>query len=99
MCWHERHSDVLHGMHSPSVTFCLTFRSFWLSDCICTGDMLYRSIFKECYDCVALNIFPNVLIFNIFQCLLTIYLIFGEVGLHVTENGIMLFRAAIVLLS
>ena len=27
ICWDERHRDVLHGMHSPLVTFGLTFRS------------------------------------------------------------------------
>ena len=26
--WHERHRDVLHGMHSPLVTFCLTSEAF-----------------------------------------------------------------------
>ena len=39
-------------------------------------------------DGVALNIFPNVLlIFNIRQSLLIIYLLCGKVGLYVTENG------------
>ena len=23
ICWHERHGDVLYGMHSPVVAFCL----------------------------------------------------------------------------
>ena len=48
---------------------------------------------------VALNAFPNVLllIVNICQCLLMISLIFGKVGLYVTENGITFFRTASVL--
>ena len=41
----------------------------------------------------ALNTFPNVLlIFDICQCLLIIFPIFGKVGLYVTENGIRIFR-------
>ena len=48
---------------------------------------------------VALNTSPNVLllIINICQCLLMISLIFGKVGLYVTENGITFFRTASVL--
>ena len=47
---------------------------------------------------VALNTFANVLlIFNICQCLLIISLIFGKIGLYVTENGITIFRTALVL--
>ena len=30
ICWYERHGDALHGIHSPLVTFCLTFSGFWL---------------------------------------------------------------------
>ena len=49
---------------------------------------------------VALNTFPNVLlIFNICQCLLMISLIFGKIGLYVTENGITFFRTALVLFN
>ena len=49
---------------------------------------------------VALITFPNVLfIFNICQYLLIISLIFGKVGLYVTENGIIFFRAALVLFN
>ena len=51
ICWLERHRDVLHGMHSPLVAFCLTFRSFWLSlivflSMICLNDVF----FVEGYD-------------------------------------------------
>ena len=86
ICWHERHRDVLHGMHSPLVTFCLTFSSFWLClivfvPMICLNDVFLRKAMTD----VALNAFPNVLkMFNICQCLLIISLIFVKVGLHVT---------------
>ena len=47
---------------------------------------------------VALNTFPNVLlIFNICQCLLIIFLIFGKVALYLTKNGRMFFHAALIL--
>ena len=37
----------------------------------------------------ALNTFPNVLlIFHMCQCLLIISLVFGKVGLYVTETGV-----------
>ena len=26
--WYERHRDVVHGMHSPLVTYCLTLKVF-----------------------------------------------------------------------
>ena len=46
---------------------------------------------------ITLNTSPNVLlIFNISQWLLIISLIFGEVGLYVTENEITFFRTALV---
>ena len=49
---------------------------------------------------VALNTFPNVLlIFNICQYLSIISLIFGKLGLYVTENGITFFRTALVLFN
>ena len=95
------HRDVLHGMHSPLVAFCLTFSSFWLClivfvPMICLNDVFLRKAMTG----VALNTFPNVLlIFNICQCLLIISLIFGKVGLYVTENGIMFFRTALVLFN
>ena len=48
----------------------------------------------------ALNTFPNVLlIFDICQCLLIIFPIFGKVGLYVTENGIRFFRNGLVLFN
>ena len=70
-----------------------------VSDCIfakiCLNDVLLRKVMTG----VALNAFPNVLllIVNICQCLLMISLIFGKVGLYVTENGITFFRTASVL--
>ena len=40
-----------------------------------------------------------LLIFNKCQCLLIISLIFGKVGLYVTENEILFFRTALVLFN
>ena len=49
---------------------------------------------------VALNTFPNVLLIcNICQRLLIISLIFGKVGLYVTENGIMFFGIELISLT
>ena len=47
ICWHERHGDLLHGMYSPLVAFCLNFTSFWLSlivfvPMICLYDIFLR---------------------------------------------------------
>ena len=54
---------------------------------ICLKDVFLRKAITG----VGLNTFPNVLlIFNIFPCLLIIYLIFGKVGLNVNKNGIKL---------
>ena len=54
---------------------------------ICLKDVFLRKAITG----VSLNTFPNVLlIFNIFHCLLIIYLIFGKVGLNVNKNGIKL---------
>ena len=86
-------------MHSPSVSFCLTFSSFWLCliafvPVICLNNVFLRKAMAG----VALNTFPNVLlIFNICQCLVIISLIFCKVELYVTENGITLFCTALVL--
>ena len=92
--------DVLHGMHSSLNTFCLTVRNFWLS--------LYL------YQCFVLTMYFYgrlwlVLLwihfrmyywyFNICQCLLIISLIFGKVGLYVTENGITFFNTVLVLFN
>ena len=99
-CWHERHRDVLHGMHSPLATFCLTFKYFWLwlmviVPIICLKDVFLRKVMTG----VALNTFRNVLlIFDICQCLLIISLMFGKVELYVTKNGITFFCAALVVL-
>ena len=88
ICWHDRHRDVLHGMHSPLVTFSLTFESVWLClivfvPMICLNDVFLRKAMTG----IALNLFPNVLLkFNVCQCLLIISLIFVKVGLHVIEN-------------
>ena len=85
-------------MHSPLVTFYLTFRSFWLClivfvPIICLNDVFMRKAMTS----VALNTFLTVLlIFNICQCLLIISLIFGKVGVYVTENGIKFFRTGLV---
>ena len=67
ICWHEKHRNVLHGMRSRLVTFCLAFKSFWLPlivfvPVICLNDVFLRKVMTG----VALNTFPNVLlIFNI----------------------------------
>ena len=44
ICWHDRHRDVSHGVHSPLVAFSLTFRSVWLGlivfvPMICVNDV------------------------------------------------------------
>ena len=49
---------------------------------------------------VALNTSQNILlVFNIRHFLLIISLIFGKVGLYVTENEITFFRTALVLFN
>ena len=111
ICWHERHCDVLRGMHSSLITFCLTFRSVWLwliafAPMTCLNDVFL----KKAMIGVALKKFPNVLlIFNISQCLLIISLIFvtcyllfdiwSKVWLYVTENGTKFFCTALVLFN
>ena len=108
ICWHEKHLDVLHVIHSPLVTFCLTFKlqlTFCLTFClwlivfvamISLNDVFLRKVMTV----GALNTFPNVLlIFDICQCLLIIFPIFGKVGLYVTENGIRFFRNGLVLFN
>ena len=88
ICWHDRHRDVLHGMHSPLVTFSLTFRSVWLCLIVFVPMIFLNDVFlRKAMIGIALNLFPNVLLkFNVCQCLLIISLIFGKVGLHVIEN-------------
>ena len=101
ICWHEKHRNVLHEMRSSLVTFCLVFRRFCLPPIvfvpmICLNDVFLRKVMAG----VALNTFPNVLlIFNICQCLLMIFLIFGKVVPYVTENGIAFLDTASVLLN
>ena len=45
ICWQERDRDVLDGIHSPSVAYCLTFRGFLLCLIVFT-----QCIFTEGYD-------------------------------------------------
>ena len=99
ICWYERHGDILHGMHSPLVTLFLTFRGSWLCLIMFVPMISLNDVFlRKAITGVALNTFANVLlIFNICQCLLIISLIFGKIGLYVTENGITIFRTALVL--
>ena len=101
ICWHERHPDVLHGMHSPLVTFCFTFRSFWLWMILLVPMISLKDVFlQKAITGVALNTFPTVLlIFNIYQCLLIIFMVFGKVGLYFTEIGITIFSTALVLFN
>ena len=79
----------------------LTFRSFWLwlivsVPIICLNDVLLWKTLTG----VALNTFPNVLlIFNICQFLLITFLMFGNIRLYLTENGITFFHAALVLFN
>ena len=98
---YERHRDVVHEMHSSLVTYCLTLRSFWLwliviVPIICLSDVFLR----KAMTAVALNPFPNVLlIFNICQCLLIIFLWYLLKLDYVTENGITFFCTALVLFN
>ena len=69
-----------------------------MTDCtmLCLNDVFLRKSMTG----VALITFPNVLlIFNICQCLLIISLIFGNVLLYVTENGITIFGTALGLFN
>ena len=52
ICWDETYRDVLHGMHSYLVAFCLIFRSFWLPlivsvPMICLKDMFLRNVLVD----------------------------------------------------
>ena len=71
ICWHERHCDVLHGMHFLLVAFCLTFSSFWLCLIVFLPMICFKDVFlQKAMTDVTLNKFPNVLlIFNICQYL------------------------------
>ena len=93
ICWHERHRYLLHWMHSSLITFWLTFGSFWLWLIVFVPVICLNHVFlHKPMTGVALNTFLNVLLIcNICQRLLIISLIFGKVGLYVTENGIMFF--------
>ena len=91
----------MHGMYSPLVMFCLTFKRFWLwlivfEPMICLNDVFLRKAVIG----VALNTFPNLLLIsNICQCLLINFLEFGKIGLYVTKNGITIFRTTLVCLT
>ena len=79
-CWREINYLVLCGVHSPLVVFCLTLRSFWCSMIVLTpiisiNDILIRNV---------------LVIFNISQSLLKIFLIFGKIGLYITNVVYML---------
>ena len=89
-CWYKKNRDVLYGIHSPLATFCLTFRKFWLCLIVFVPKIYFKDVYlRKAMTDVALNTFPNILlIFNICQCLFIISLIFGKVGLYVTENGV-----------
>ena len=79
---HEKYRNVFRGIYSLFLTFCLTFRSFWLSliafaPIVCLDEYLQKAMIG-----VVLNPSMNVLwIFNMCQCLLIISLIFGIIGL------------------
>ena len=63
ICWHERHRDVLHWMHSPSVAFSLTFRSFSLSLIVFVPMICFNDVFlRKAMTGVALNTFPHILL-------------------------------------
>ena len=80
---HEKHRNVFRGIYSHFLTFCLTFRSFWLSlivfaPIVCLNDVYLQKALIG----VVLNPSMNVLwIFNMCQCLLIISLIFDIIGL------------------
>ena len=56
ICWHERHCDVLHGMHSPLVIFSLISCLIVFLPIVCLNDVFLRKAVTG----VALNTFPNV---------------------------------------
>ena len=101
ICWHERHRDILHGVRFLLVTFCLNFRSFWLWLIVLVPTISLNNVFmRKAMTGVDLNSFPNVLlIFNMWQCLLIISLIFGKVGLCVTGNGITFLPTTLALFN
>ena len=80
ICWHDRHRDVLHGMHSPLVTFSLTFRSVWLCLIVFVPMIFLNDVFlRKAMILVALNTLSSILLtLDISQCLLIIFLIFGK---------------------
>ena len=90
ICWHERHCDVLHGIHSPLIAFCFTWRSFWLSLIVFVPISYLSKVFlRKTLTGVTLNTFPNLLlIFNICKCLLMISLIFCKIGLYASKNEV-----------
>ena len=80
---HEKHRNVFRGIYSHFLTFCLTFRSFWLSlivfaPIVCLNDVYLQKAMISVVLNPSMNVF---LIFNMCQCLLIISLIFGIIGL------------------
>ena len=67
ICWHEKHRNVLYGMRSRLVPFCLAFRSFWLPVIVLVPMIYLNDVFlRKAMTGVALITFPNVLLkFNI----------------------------------
>ena len=63
ICWHERRGDVLYGMHSPVVAFCLTFRILLLCLIVYVPiSCLNNEVLLKAMTGVALNSFSNVLV-------------------------------------
>lgn len=106
--WHERHGDVIRGVHFNLVKFSYILiilqRFLVFYDSVCT-DYLYQQhinniLLQNTITDVALNTSPNVLLrFNICQFFVIIYLIFAKVGPYVTKNRITFFCTAIALLN
>ena len=63
ICEHERHYEVLHGVHSSLVVFFLTLRSFWFSLIVFTSVICLNDVFlRNSKTGVALNTSPKVLL-------------------------------------
>ena len=82
------------------IFFRLTFRSFWLCLIVFASMICLKDVFlRKSMTGAALNTSPNILLFNIWQCLLIISLIFGKIGLYVNENGITFVCTELVLFN
>ena len=99
-CWQERYFSVFHELHVSLVAFRLTFRSSWLFLIVSAPISGLKDVFlQSAITEIVLYTSANVqLMFNKSQSLLTIFLIFGKVGLYVTKNG-MFFLTVLVLLN